>query len=106
MDSESRHSARRVVIASTVLAGIALYMALVSAQFLSAQLSAGPTANNLLWAIRLDPLNAEYHDLLGRFDLLVRQAPSPALRSLARATALNPNRSSYWLDRAIAEQLV
>ena len=43
---------------------------------------------------------------MGRFQLTVQQSPAAALPLLQAATALNPNRSAYWLDRAGAEQLI
>jgi tetratricopeptide (TPR) repeat protein len=105
MDSRSRHPGRQVVSASILVAGLAAYVGLVSAQFFAWELSHTLRPENLNWAIRLDPFNAEYYALLGIFNFRGRAAPSEALESLKRATALNPNRSNYWLDRAAAEQL-
>jgi len=82
-----------------------VYLALTTTQFLAANFSQVPRASDLRIAIKLDPLNAEYRDTMGRFELLVQQSPANALPWLETATALNPNDSSYWLDRAIAEHL-
>jgi tetratricopeptide (TPR) repeat protein len=79
---------------------------LIGTQFLAAQFSGSSRSSYLRAAIKLDPSNAEYRHNMGRFELLVQQATVNALPWLKTATALNPSRASYWLDRAIAEQLI
>lgn len=106
MDFEIRHSSKRLAVLVLVFAGTAAYLALTTTQFLAAHLSQSPRAPDLRRAIKLDPRNAEYRNNMGRFELLIQQSPEKALPWLRTATALNPNRSAYWLDRAIGEELI
>jgi tetratricopeptide (TPR) repeat protein len=106
MEFEIRHSSKRLAVVVLLFSGTAAYLALTTTQFLAVHFSQIPRAPDLRRAIKLDPLNAEYRDNMGRFELLAQQSPENALPWLQTATALNPNRSSYWLDRAIAEELV
>lgn len=89
-----------------LLPGIAAYVFLVAAQFLAAEFSGTARPGLLKWAVRLDPVNADYPDKLGIFELRFKAAPATALQWFKQATVLNPNRSGYWLDRAIAESAV
>jgi hypothetical protein len=57
-------------------------------------------------AVRLQPGNAEYRYLLGRYDLLVSQSPQQALPSFLKAASLNPHRADYWFSLATAYQLL
>jgi hypothetical protein len=43
---------------------------------------------------------------MGRFELLAGQSPAAVLPWLKSATALNPQRGAYWLDRATTEELI
>jgi tetratricopeptide (TPR) repeat protein len=106
MDFEIGHARKRLAILFLLLSGTAVYLVLAVTQFLASEFSEIPRASCLRKAIKLDPLNAEYRDNMGRFELLVQQSPTSALPWLQTATALNPNRSGYWLDRAVAEQLI
>lgn len=82
----------------------ALYLAAVTAQFAAARLSQHVKPANLEWAMRLDPLNAQYRYRLGEYALLQEQSPRDALPWFAKASALNPHRSEYWLAQALASQ--
>lgn len=53
-------------------------------------------------AIRLEPNNAEYYDLLGRNILFTSQEPSLAVDAFKKANKLNPYNSFYLLDLAQA----
>jgi tetratricopeptide (TPR) repeat protein len=106
MNFEIRHPRKRLAAWLLLSSGAATYLALVTTQFMAATFSQIPRSSDLRIAVKLDPLNAEYRDRLGRFELLAEQAPAKALPWLQTATALGPNNSGYWLDRAIAEQLV
>jgi tetratricopeptide (TPR) repeat protein len=105
MDFEIVHARKRLAVCFLFSLGTAAYLTLTASQFLAAQFSEIPRASYLEKAIKLDPLNAEYRDRMGRFQLLVEQSPADALTWLHTATRLNPNRSEYWLDRASAELL-
>jgi tetratricopeptide (TPR) repeat protein len=106
MDFEIVHPGKRLAVWLLFFLATAAYLALTTTQFLAAQFSEIPRASYQRKAIKLDPLNAEYRDSMGRFELLVQQSPTNALPWLHAATSLNPGRSEYWLDRAIAEHLV
>ncbi len=106
MDFEFGHSRKRLAVWFLFLSGTAAYLALTATQFLAAQFSEISRASCLRKAIKLDPWNAEYLDSRGRLELVVQQSPANALPWLQSATKLNPNRSAYWLDRAIAEHLI
>jgi tetratricopeptide (TPR) repeat protein len=106
MDFEIVHPRIRLAARCLFFLGTAAYLALTTSQFLAAQFSAIPRASYLRKATKLDPSNAEYRDSMGRFLLLVQQSPANALPWLWTATSLNPNRSEYWLHRAVAEHLI
>jgi hypothetical protein len=106
MDFEIRHSSKRLAVLVLLFSGTAAYLALTTTQFLAAHFSQSHGAPDLRRAVKLDPWNAEYRNNMGRFELLVKLSPENALPWLKTATRLNPNRSAYWLDRAIAEELV
>ncbi|HWZ45686.1 MAG TPA: carbohydrate binding domain-containing protein [Candidatus Saccharimonadales bacterium] len=63
---------------------------------------AAPDLPRLRWAIALDPANAKYHDLLGRYLIYNDQAPQGAVSSYTKAVALDPHSARYWLDLAEA----
>ena len=106
MDFELRHSGKRLAGLFLFFTGTTAYLALSTTQFFAARFSAIPSAAALRKAVNLDPVNAEYRDNLGRFEMLVQQAPADALPQLQSAVALDPSHSDYWLDRAAAEQLL
>lgn len=103
MSAELRQAGKRKILMTALLPGLAVYLLLISAQFLAAEFSGMPRPGALQWATRLDPLNAEYADKRGAYELRVQQSPATALHWFRKATALNPNRAGYWLDRAVAE---
>src|SRR4051812_17466161 len=106
MDFEIVHAKKRLAVWFLFFFGTAAYLVLTTTQFLAAEFSKSSHSSYLRKAIKLDPLNAEYRNNIGRFELLVQQSPANALPWLQSATSLNPNRSAYWLDRAIAEDLI
>jgi tetratricopeptide (TPR) repeat protein len=106
MDFEIVNTRKRLAVWLLFFSGTVAYFALTTTQFLAAEFSENPRASYLRKAIKLDPSNAEYRDIMGRFQLTVQQSPIAALPFLQAATALKPNRSAYWLDRAVAEQLI
>src|SRR5438270_2572247 len=57
-------------------------------------------------AVHLEPQNAEYHDLLGRFYLFASQEPKKADAELQTAARLDANSSRYWLDVATVKGLL
>ena len=54
-------------------------------------------------AIDLEPRNADYHDLLGRFLLFEAHDPATAIGAIKAAVSLNSYNAAYWLDLAQAD---
>ena len=75
-------------------------------QWLASHKARQPNPVSLTQAIRLDPWNAAYPNLLGNYFLNVVQDPVSALPYLKRATELNPLKGRYWLDLAGVSMLV
>jgi tetratricopeptide (TPR) repeat protein len=85
------------------LAGLYLYLALRA--YLAFHLAATPDVKNLNKAIRLEPSNAEYRELLGRSLALSGADLDDAIASLQAAVHLNPYEARYWLNLASAYQV-
>jgi tetratricopeptide (TPR) repeat protein len=86
-----------------VLAGLYLYLALRI--YLASRLAATPDSSNLDKAIRLEPSNAEYRELLGRNLALSGASLNDAIANYRTAVHLNPYIARYWLDLAGAYQV-
>lgn len=56
-------------------------------------------------AVRLEPADAEYRDMLGRFYLFVAQDAAKGAEQFQHSVSLNPHSSRYWLDLATAKGL-
>jgi hypothetical protein len=97
---------RRVLFLGTCLLVCTIYVSLVSREFLAGYLSNQPQLASLQRAAFLEPSNAAYWELLGRYHLFVVQEPEAALPFLRSAVALNPHRAGYWLDLSTAYQLL
>jgi hypothetical protein len=97
---------RKTVFLGTCLLLCTTYVSFCSREFLAAYFSEKPQLASLQRAIFLEPANAAYWHLLGRYHLFVQQEPQAALPFLRSAVALNPHRASYWLDLATAYQLL
>jgi hypothetical protein len=86
-----------------VLVGLYLYLALRA--YLASHLAATPDSSNLSKAIRLEPSNAEYRELLGRNLALSGASLNDAIANYRTAVDLNPYIARYWLDLASAYQV-
>ncbi len=84
----------------------ALYAGFCSTIWLAEHAANPPSLAGLTKAARLQPGNADYHYLLGRYDLLVSQSPQRALPSFLQAASLNPHRADYWFSLATVYQLL
>ena len=82
----------------------AVYIGLVSLQYLATYFSQKPDLASLQRAARLQPGNAEYRYRVGRYLSLVQPSPQAALESYRAAVTLNPNKALYWLDLAAVYQ--
>ena len=98
--------ARKVLFLGTCLLLCATYVSFVSREFLASSFSNKPQLASLQRAAFLEPSNAAYWDLLGRYHLFVLQEPKAALPFLRSAVALNPHKAGYWLDLSTAYQLL
>jgi tetratricopeptide (TPR) repeat protein len=92
--------------AAACLIGAAFYTNLVLRAFLAAHFAAKLDLPRLERAIRLEPENADYYDVLGRNLALSGSSLDEALSNYRKATYLNPYDARYWLDLAGAYQLL
>ena len=104
MQLELRQPAKKVALAAALFFLTAAYLTLTTAAFLATHFSTDPDPVRLRRATLLDPANAQYRYLVGRYELLAGQSPQAAIPWLEAATALNPHSAKYWLDLAIARQ--
>jgi len=57
-------------------------------------------------AARLDPSNADYHHLIGRYYDVVAHDPASAIEPYRAAVQLNPHSARFWFDLATAYQVL
>jgi hypothetical protein len=98
--------ARKIVFLGTCLLLCTTYLSFSSREFVAAYFSEKPQLASLQRAAFLEPANAAYWHLLGRYHLFVRQEPEAALPFLRSAVALNPHSAADWLDLSTAYQLL
>ena len=96
---------RKLLFAAAVFAFTGLYLGLSLRAYLATRLAAVPDVPNLHKAIRLEPANAEYRELLGRNLALSGTNLDDAISSYRTAVRLNPYEARYWLDLAGAYQV-
>lgn len=86
---------------------LALYVRWCTTAWLANRSAANPAnIEGITKAIRLQPGDADYHYLLGRYYLLATQSPRQALPAFLRAASLNPHRADYWFSLALVYQLL
>lgn len=98
--------AQRTAFLGACLVVSALYLSLCAREFLAFHFSQKPDLASFYRAAALEPENAIYPYLLGRYYLLARQEPETAARFFSSAVALDPHRARYWFDLATAYQLL
>ncbi len=96
---------RQFLFAATVFVLIALYVGLSLRAYLATRLAAVPGVENLHKAIRLEPANAEYPEMLARNLALSGVNLDDAISNYRTAVHLNPYEARYWLDLAGAYQV-
>jgi len=101
---QQTHS-RSLLLGSCLLLG-ATYLTFCTREFLAFHYSHQPHLDSLQRALTLEPANAEYWHLVGRYRMTVNQEPLAALPFLKHATELNPSRAQYWLDLASDYQML
>jgi hypothetical protein len=96
---------RKVAFAIACCLLVALYCGLSWRMYFAARLAAVPDVPNLQRAIRLEPANAEYRELLGRNLALSAANLDEAIANYRSAVHLNPYDARSWLDLAGAYQI-
>jgi tetratricopeptide (TPR) repeat protein len=105
MQIELRPRLRRIFFAAACFVFVALYLQFALRAFLAAHLAATPDLSNLRKAIRLEPSNAEYRELLGRNLALSGVSLDQGISDYRTAIHLDPYEARYWLDLAGAYQV-
>jgi len=103
MRMQSRSRQFSFAAACIVFAG--LYLELAVRPYCASRLATIPTKDNLQKAIRLEPSNAEYRELLGRYLAFSDQDLDGGISNYRVAVDLNPYVARYWLDLASAYQV-
>ena len=96
---------RRFSFAAACFVVVALYLQFALRAYLAAHLASTPELSNLNKAIRLEPSNAEYRELLGRNLALSGASLDEAISDYWTAIHLDPYEARYWLDLAGAYQV-
>src|ERR1700693_4158729 len=105
MRIELRSPLRKYSFAAACFLIVALYLRFTLRAFLAAHLAATPDLSNLNKAIRLEPSNAEYRELLGRNLALSGVSLDKSISEYWAAIHLDPYEARYWLDLAGAYQV-
>jgi len=105
MPIELRSTLRKFSFAAACCILVGLYLHLALRAYLASRLAATSDLSNLNKAIRLEPSNAEYRDLLGRSLALSGTNLNDAIANYRTAVHLNPYAAWYWLDLAGAYQM-
>ena len=79
-------------------------MTLTAREYLAAHYAAKQDLAGLQIAIRLEPGNAEYRYLLGRYYWFVQRSADAAIQPYRTAIRLNPYEARSWFDLAAAYQ--
>jgi len=93
------------VLAAAVVFSL-LYFAETARELAASWLGGRVRLKSLQYAARLDPLNADYRDHLGRYYALISRDPATAVGYYRSAVQLNPHSAGYWFDLASAYQVL
>jgi hypothetical protein len=105
MRIELRFPLRKFSFAAACCILVGLYLVLALRTYLASHLAATPDLSSLNKAIRLEPSNAEYRELLGRNLALSGAGLDEAISDYRTAIHLDPYEARYWLDLAGAYQV-
>ncbi len=101
---ELRSVLRKIVFAAACVILIALYVGLSFRAYFASRVASVPDVPHLQKAIRLEPADAEYRELLGRNLALSGVNLDDAIAAYRAAVQLNPYDARTWLDLAGAYQ--
>ena len=104
MQIELRSPIRCFCFAGACLVVLGIYLSQSARAYFAAHLAAKADSSHIQRAIRLEPANAEYRDLLGRSFVLSGATLDEAISNYQAAVQLNPFEAQYWLDLAGAYQ--
>jgi tetratricopeptide (TPR) repeat protein len=96
---------RKSAFAVLSLLLVVLYLEVAARYHQASRLSQSAELEPLQRASRLAPVNALYHDRIGRYFFLVQQDVGAGLEHYRMAAALDPYEARYWLDLAAAYQV-
>ncbi|MBV8051604.1 MAG: hypothetical protein JOZ80_10475 [Acidobacteriaceae bacterium] len=99
-------SARKFAFLAGCVILCTAYLSLCTREFVAAHFAEKPVLGSLEKAAALQPMNANYRHILGRYHLFVDQDPAAAVRFIESAISLNPYNAIYWLDLSTAYQLL
>jgi len=102
MQIELQSPLRRFGLAGACLIVIGFYLLFAGRAYFAAHLAKKTDLPDIQRAIRLEPSNAEYRALLGRYLALSGASLDEAISDFRIAVQLNPYESQYWLDLASA----
>ena len=105
MQIELRSRIASFFFAALCLLAMGAYVQFALRAFLAAHFASTLDPSHLEAAIRLEPGNAEYYDLLGRNFVLSGPSLDQAITNYQSAVRLNPYQARYWLDLAGAYQI-
>jgi tetratricopeptide (TPR) repeat protein len=105
MRIDLRSRLRRFSFTAACFLTVALYVQFALRAYLASHLAGTLDSQNIQRAIQLEPVNAEYRELLGRNLALSGASLEEAIADYRIAVRLNPYEARYWLDLAGAYQV-
>ena len=105
MQIDLRSRLRRFSFAAACLVVVAIYLQFTLRAYLASHFAGKLDSPNIQKAIKLEPANGEYRDLLGRNLALSGASLDEAISDYRSAVHLNPYEARYWLDLAGAYQI-
>jgi tetratricopeptide (TPR) repeat protein len=101
--SSKAPAGKNLALLGCCILGAALYGLLALRLYVAHRFSGQADQASLMKAIHLEPRNADYHDLLGRYLLFGVENSAVAAAEIRQAVMLDPYNASYWLDLAHAD---
>jgi tetratricopeptide (TPR) repeat protein len=105
MQFEFRSHFRTYCFSAVCLAFAGLYLYQAFRPYLAYRLATSANLSNLQEAVRIEPSNAAYRNLLGRYRAASGEDLASSISSYRMAVQLDPYMAQYWLDLAVACQV-